>query len=259
MCTCRPATRFGHAPYRAKAIDIVRYVHGTLADTVDGGFFASQRADEGYYALGSPDERRATAAPPVDHSLYADGNAAMVTAYVRAAQVLNDSSLLEFAIKSLERVVLETYERGGGVAHSADEVERVRGLLSDQVHVSAALLVAYDATERDAYLDLAQELMYYGLRTMWDEEAGGFFRSCGHRTVRDRAAARAAQAVCDQLRGGPCPRALGRPDREVRPPRPRHQDTGLPDRGVSSARPDGGDLRTGGQDARPGPLLAPCP
>ena len=42
---------FGHAPYRAKAIDILRYVHGTLADPVDGGFFASQRADEQYYAL----------------------------------------------------------------------------------------------------------------------------------------------------------------------------------------------------------------
>ena len=170
---------FGHAPYRAKAIDILRYVHGTLADKVAGGFFASQRADEGYYALGSPDERRATAAPPVDHSLYADGNAAMVTAYVRAAQVLNDSSLLEFAVKSLERVVLETYERGGGVAHSADEAERVRGLLADQVHVSAALLVVHDATEREAYLDLAQELMLYGLRTMWDEEAGGFFDRAG--------------------------------------------------------------------------------
>ena len=57
--------------------------------------------------------------------------------------------------------------------------ERVRGLLSDQVHVSAALLAVHDATEREAYLDLAQELMYYGLRTMWDEEAGGFFDRVG--------------------------------------------------------------------------------
>ena len=166
---------FEHAPYRAKAIDILRYVHGTLADPVDGGFFASQRADEQYYTLRSLDERRATAAPPVDHSLYADTNASMVMAYVRGARVLDDGALLEFAIKSLERVVIETYERGGGIAHHADETTRVRGLLADQVQVSAALLDVHDATDREAYLDMAQELMYYSLRSMWDDKAGGFF------------------------------------------------------------------------------------
>ena len=166
---------FEHAPYRAKAIDVLRYVHSTLADPVDGGFLASQRADEHYYALRSLDERRAVTPPPVDHSLYADANASMVIAYVRGAQVLGDNALLEFAIKSLERVVVETYERGGGIAHNADETTRVRGLLADQVDVSDALLDIHAVTEREAYLDMAQELMYYSLRTMWDDQAGGFF------------------------------------------------------------------------------------
>ena len=237
---------FEHAPYRAKAIDILRYVHGTLADPVDGGFFASQRADEQYYTLRSLDERRAAAAPPVDHSLYADTNASMVMAYVRGARVLDDGALLEFAIKSLERVVMETYERGGGIAHHADETTRVRGLLADQVQVSAALLDVHDATDREAYLDMAQELMYYSLRSMWGRQGGWLFRSRRCQTVGHRLATRAAQAVYHQLRSHVRPRAPGRRDPEVRVPRSRQPGTVLSDCGVSSARPDGGDLRTRG-------------
>ena len=166
---------FEYTRYRAKAIDLLRYVHGTFADPMSGGFFASQRADEHYYTLESLDERRAVTAPTVDQSLYSDGNASMVTAYAHGSQVLDDNSLLDFAIKSLERIVLETYERGGGIGHHADGMTCVRGLLVDQVDVSSALLDIYSLTEREVYFDMAQELMSYSLRTMWDDQVGGFF------------------------------------------------------------------------------------
>ena len=39
------------AEYRARALDTVGYVQRTLADAARGGFFASQRADEDYYAV----------------------------------------------------------------------------------------------------------------------------------------------------------------------------------------------------------------
>ena len=115
-------------------------------------------------------ERAALEAPSVDRTVYADGNATMAAAFTRAALILSDTSLLAFAASTMERVVLDTYERGGGIAHQTGEETggRVRGLLVDQVRASAALLDLYDATERDAYLDMAQELMRYAARSLWD-------------------------------------------------------------------------------------------
>ena len=159
--------------YRDRAVGLLRYVRETLIDRSDGGFFASQRADEVYYGATTKDARRALSSPPVDQSVYADGNALMATSFVRAAAAFGDSSLLEFAVTSLERVVLATYERGGGIAHQANSENSVRGLLVDQVWVSAALLDLYAATGRDAYLDMAQELMHFAVRALW-HGAGGF-------------------------------------------------------------------------------------
>ena len=163
----------GEPRYRERAGHLVRYVLGTLADRAGGGFFASQYADDRYYATPA-DERGRLAVPPVDRSVYAAGTARMAAALLRAAEVFGDSSLVEFAATSLERVAGETYERGGGVAHAVGDGEIARGLLADQVAVSDALLDLYAATERDVYLDLAQELMRFCLRALWDADRGGF-------------------------------------------------------------------------------------
>ena len=160
---------------RERAVDLVGYVGRTLIDRSDGGFFASQYGDESYYGATTQEARRAFEAPRVDRSVYADGTARMAAAYVRAAEAFDDASLLEFAVLSLERVVLDSYERGGGIAHQANDGESVRGLLADQVRVSGALLDLYGATDRDAYLDMAQELMRYALRRLWDAATGGGF------------------------------------------------------------------------------------
>lgn len=163
----------GEPQYRERAAHLLRYVVGTLANREAGGFFASQHADADYYAAPAA-ERGRLAGPPVDRSVYAAGTARMAGALLRAAEVFGDSSLVEFAATSLERVAGETYERGGGVAHAVGDGEIARGLLADQVAVSDALLDLYAAAERDVYLDLAQELMRFCLRALWDAGRGGF-------------------------------------------------------------------------------------
>ena len=158
--------------YAERAAAIIRFVHETFADP-DGGFFASQRADPEYVALSSLDARRGRTAPPIDRSVYTDATAVMASAYVLGGSVLDDRSLVEFAATSIDRVVLETYERGGGVGHYVTGTPVARGLLTDHVTVSAALLDLYDATGQDVYLDMPQELMAFCDQSMWDE-AGGF-------------------------------------------------------------------------------------
>ncbi len=162
------------ARYRERAVDELRYVQTWLADPVDGGWAGSQQADRGYYAA-TLEERRAAAAPTVDRVLYAGWNAGMVSATLRAAELLDDTALGEFALKSLERIVVACYSPGAGIAHCLDGRPSVRGLLDDQIAMAAAHLDAHAATGNIVYEMMAQELAHYAVRTMWDGQHGGFF------------------------------------------------------------------------------------
>jgi hypothetical protein len=176
----------GLARYRERAQDVLRYVQTWLADPVDGGWSGSQQADELYYERRSPDARRTQPPPAIDRVLYTDWNASMVSAALTAANALDDRALGEFALKSMERVLLACYAPGAGVAHCYDGSVGVRGLLVDQMAMAAALLDAYEATGNLPYEMMAEELAHYALRTMWDARAGGFY---------DRAPAEASDAV----------------------------------------------------------------
>ena len=57
---------------------------------------------------------------------YAGWNAQMVSAALRAAELLDDTALGEYALKSLERVVVACYSPGAGIAHCLDGRPTVR-------------------------------------------------------------------------------------------------------------------------------------
>lgn len=159
------STLLDRADYAERARALVRFAHGTFADPA-GGFFASRRGASG-------PARPGPAPGDVDRTVHTDATAAMASAYVRAASVFDDRSLLEFAAESIDRVVAATYERGAGVGHTATDLPGPRGLLADQVLAGAALLDLYEATGQPVYLDLPRELMAYCRRALWDD-AGGF-------------------------------------------------------------------------------------
>lgn len=153
------------ARFGERAADVVEYVQRRLADAVDGGWFGSEQVEDG----------------SIDRAFYADANAAMTSAMLRAARLFDDATLREFALKSLERVLLACYRPGHGVAHYYDGEPRVRGLLADQIAMAEAALDGFEATEAVPYEMMAEELAHFAIREMWDGEAGGFF----DRTVVD--------------------------------------------------------------------------
>jgi uncharacterized protein len=163
------------ARFTERGADTLRYIQTWLADPVDGGWRGSQQADNQYYAAATAEARRGLPPPPVAASLYADSNAAMVSTALHAARVFDDDGLREFAVKSLERVLLNCYKPGAGVAHYYDGQPRVRGLLADQFAMAAACLDVFDLTENIVYEMMAEELGHYALRVMWDDRHGGFF------------------------------------------------------------------------------------
>ena len=103
---------------------------------------------------------------------FSDANAVTASAMLHAARVFDDEALGKRAIEALERVLLSSYKPGGGVAHSATGV---RGLLTDHVAMATANLDAWESTGNIVYRMMAEELMHFAVRTMWDAAAGGFF------------------------------------------------------------------------------------
>jgi uncharacterized protein len=161
--------------YADRAHDALRYVQNWLADQVDTGWAASQHDDTDYYdeqARGF-DGRRVR--PPVDRTLFAAANGAMVSAALAASRVFDDHTLGAFALASLERVLAVCYRPGQGVAHYVEPGARVGGLLDDHLSIADACLDAFDATANIVYQMMAEELARHALRTMWDDAQGLFF------------------------------------------------------------------------------------
>jgi uncharacterized protein YyaL (SSP411 family) len=164
----------GMSRFTERGADTLRYIQTWLADPVDGGWRGAQCANSEYYGAGSVESRRALAPPAVVPLLYADSNALMVQTALHAARVFDDDGLRDFAIKSLERVLLSCYKPGAGVAHFFDSQPRVRGLLADQFAMSAACLDTFEVTGNIVYEMMAEELAHYAIRVLWDEAEGGF-------------------------------------------------------------------------------------
>jgi uncharacterized protein len=162
--------------YRDRAADTLRYVQTWLADPVHAAWAGSQRADTAYYQHETADDRRGLEAPPVDDALYAAPNGMMIGTAVAASRAFDDRDIGEFAVRSLERVLLACYAPGGGVAHYHDgQTASVRGLLEDQICVGSACLDVHEATGNIVYEMMAEELALYAERSMWDAACGGFF------------------------------------------------------------------------------------
>jgi uncharacterized protein len=151
------ALRLRDTDWLDQAAAIVRWVRAAMSDEAHGGFF------------------NASSSTSIDKTMYVDSNAMMVGAFIRAAALFDDIWLRDFALESLERVIVPAYKPGEGVAHVGEaNGAAVRGLLTDQIHVVSSLIWAHAATGQLPYSMLAAEVLQFAIRTMWDESAGAF-------------------------------------------------------------------------------------
>jgi uncharacterized protein YyaL (SSP411 family) len=152
------AHRLRHAEWLERASAIVRWVKEAMVDAARGGFF------------------NAASSGRKDRTMYVDKNAMMVGAFIRAAALFDDVWLRDYALKSLEAVIVPAYAPGRGVAHVIGDGGHhdVRNLLTDQIHVASALIWAHAATGQLPYSMLAAEVVQFAVRSMWDEDAASF-------------------------------------------------------------------------------------
>ncbi|HTT32370.1 MAG TPA: thioredoxin domain-containing protein [Methylomirabilota bacterium] len=121
--------------------------------------------------------RRKRPTPFVDKTMYVAWNAMFVSAYLEADRVLTDSDHLgckEFALKTLDRMLRESWSESRGFSHRIGG-PALEGSLDDQVFGVLALLDAYETTLEARYFDAAQKTMDLCIARYGDAEHGGFF------------------------------------------------------------------------------------
>ena len=116
--------------------------------------------------------------PYIDKTMYANWNAMFVSAYLEAARVLQGSlglSCRAFALKTLDRMLQESWKDTAGFSHRIGPGNALDGSLEDQVFGVLALLDAYEATLHENYFNSARRTMDIAIEKYGDAEHGGFF------------------------------------------------------------------------------------
>src|SRR5581483_8739266 len=127
----------------------------------DRGFFYASMSPDGedrYYSL-SASERAQMPHPPVDHTLFVNWNAQMISAHLKAGAVLREPFVLEAAHHALDYLLTNCRAADCGMNHHLDGGKQGEGFLSDQVYMTSALLDAFELSGERKYLDEAQSLI----------------------------------------------------------------------------------------------------
>ena len=127
--------------------------------------------------------RRLRPTPVIDTTIYVGWNAMFVSAYLDAGRVLGRADCVEFALRTIDRLLAEGWDENKGFAHriggtespSTARAPRLEGSLDDQVFAGLALLDAYEATLDPRYFQHAERTLQLAIERFGDADEGGFF------------------------------------------------------------------------------------
>jgi hypothetical protein len=118
--------------------------------------------------------------PYVDRTIYTGWNGMCCSATLEAGRVLGMPGVVEFALKSLDRVLGEAWSAELGLGHVVAYGEgvsgaRIAGGLEDYAFVAGAALDAWEATGELKYYAMAREIADAMVERFYDAAGGGFF------------------------------------------------------------------------------------
>lgn len=118
--------------------------------------------------------------PYIDKTMYGGWNGMCISAYLEAGRILDMPDVLDFALKSLDRVLSAAWDPAQGMAHVVSYGEgmasqRVAGTLEDYAFIGNAALDAWEATGELRYYDAAQAIAEALVARFYDNVGGGFF------------------------------------------------------------------------------------
>ncbi len=119
--------------------------------------------------------------PHLDDKIIAAWNGFMISAYARAAQVLDEPRYLEIATRSANFVRTKLYDPSGKILYRSYREGRsnIEGFADDYATVIQGLLDLYEASFDIEWLKFAIQLQEIQDRLFFDEKNGGYFSSSG--------------------------------------------------------------------------------
>lgn len=125
--------------------------------------------------------RKSRPRPHLDDKVLAAWNGLMISAFARAAQVLDEPEFAYAAARSADFILAHLYDESSGNL-SRRYREGASGLeahLDDYAFVAQGLLDLYEADFNPERLHMAARLMEKAATLFWDESWGGFFDTSG--------------------------------------------------------------------------------
>ncbi len=110
-----------------------------------------------------------------DEKVLTGWNGLMISAFARAAQVLEDGEALAAAEQSAAFLLKELRRDGRLLATFMDGVAKIPGYLDDYAFLIQALLDLFETTFRRDYLQTSVDLAEAMLDLFWNEPDGGFY------------------------------------------------------------------------------------
>jgi uncharacterized protein YyaL (SSP411 family) len=169
-----------HDEFRGKNILIERH---TTAETAR--HFKKSEADIGKMLTRSREKlfaiRVQRPRPHLDNKIIAAWNGLMISAYARAAQVLDDPRYLEIATRAARFLWANLYDKKSKLLYRNYREGRseIEGFADDYAFVIQGLLDLYEASFDVEWLKLATELQETQDRMFFDEKNGGYFSTSG--------------------------------------------------------------------------------
>ena len=119
--------------------------------------------------------------PHLDDKIISSWNGLMISAYARAAQVLDDPRYLEIATRSADFVRTKLYDPSRKILYRSYREGRsnIEGFADDYAMVIQGLLDLYEASFDVEYLKFAIQLQETQDRLFFDEKNGGYFSNSG--------------------------------------------------------------------------------
>ena len=185
----------GKTEYRGAIENVHRYV-SQFMQSEEGTYYAStqdrldkqpQRIDmRSYYKLNDP-QRRKHGLPTLDHAIYTDQNARMITAYALAYTATGNKTYLDAAIKTADYLLSNRAHKEGwmiqlipGEKLLSDERSLTfsstpKMFLRTQAHTGIGLLSLYNVTAQDVYKQAAINIANNMLAKLEDKTLGGLY------------------------------------------------------------------------------------
>jgi uncharacterized protein YyaL (SSP411 family) len=118
--------------------------------------------------------------PYIDKTVYVSWNALCISAYLKAATVLDLADARRFALRSLDRIFAESWHPESGLNHvvSYSDAKAAKrdseGFLDDYAFTAIACLDAYEATADITYFRVARQITDHMIEKFYDSVSGGF-------------------------------------------------------------------------------------